>query len=388
MIETEPTAIVLAAGEGRRLEPLTNRRPKPMMPVGDRPLLGHVVDALRAAGVRDVVFVVGYERDRIQTHFGDGEDWGVEVRYVKQETQLGTGHALLQAESAVDGQFLVLNGDRIIDPDGVEAVWDALDCHDAAMAVARSAEPERYGVVELDGDRVDRIVEKPRGEVPSNLINAGIYALDGGIFEVIRETPADVDGEQSLPAAIERLEGSVGAVRYDGRWLDVSYLWDLLAVTAEVLDRDGGENHGTVRAGAQVIGPAEIAETATVGANAVVGRGTTVGANARIGPNATVERSVLFPDATVGAGAVLRDCVVGANAAVGGNVTIAGGDATVIVDGEVHEDVALGGVVGDNSTVGGGAVLAPGTVIHDDATVQAGAVAQGTVEPNATVQRG
>jgi Nucleoside-diphosphate-sugar pyrophosphorylase involved in lipopolysaccharide biosynthesis/translation initiation factor 2B, gamma/epsilon subunits (eIF-2Bgamma/eIF-2Bepsilon) len=102
MSDNSVTAVILAAGEGRRLEPLTNRRPKPMVPVANRPLLEHVVEAVAAAGIDRIALVVGYRQERIRNHFGDGDDWGVTIEYVEQSTQLGTGHAVLQAESVVD----------------------------------------------------------------------------------------------------------------------------------------------------------------------------------------------------------------------------------------------------------------------------------------------
>lgn len=385
-------AVILAAGEGRRLEPLTNRRPKPMLPVVNRPLLEHVVDAVVAAGIDEIVLVVGYERDRIQTHFGDGDDWDVSIAYATQETQLGTAHALQQAESHVDGPFLTLNGDRIIDPSVVTDVCEVL--HDGevttAMAVSRSPDPSTYGVVTLTDDNVDEIVEKPQRGYPSELINAGVYGFSPGIFDEIRNTDVAPSGELRLTDTIARLleNDEVRAVRYDGRWLDVSYLWDLLSVTGQVLDREGGATEGTVGPGAHVSEAARVASTASIGANAIVGRGTTVAENARIGPNVTVERSVVFPDSTVEAGAVLRDCIVGANATVGANVTVAGGEATVVVDREVNEDVVLGGVVGDNAHLGGGAVLEPGTILGDEVDVGGGVTVEGVIEDGTTVRRG
>ena len=119
MHDTSETAVILAAGAGRRLEPLTNRRPKPMVPVANRPLLEHVIETVAAAGIDRIVLVVGYKQERIRNHFGDGDEWDVTIEYVEQSTQLGTGHAVLQAESIVDDPFIVLNGDRIVD---VEAV--------------------------------------------------------------------------------------------------------------------------------------------------------------------------------------------------------------------------------------------------------------------------
>lgn len=391
MTDESLPAVILAAGEGRRLEPLTNRRPKPMLPVVNRPLLEHVVDAVVAAGIDEIVLVVGYERDRIQTHFGDGDDWDVSIDYAIQETQLGTAHALKQAESHVDGPFLTLNGDRIIDPSIVTDVCNALlDDATTAMAVSRSPDPSTYGVVTLEDDHLGEIVEKPPRGYPSDLINAGVYGFSPGIFDEIRETDMAESGELRLTDTIARLleADEVRAVRYEGRWLDVSYLWDLLSVTGQVLDREGGATEGTVGPGAYVSEAARVGSTASIGANAIVGRGTTVAENARIGPNVTIERSVVFPDATVEAGAVLRDCIVGANATIGANVTVPGGEATVVVEGEVNEDVVLGGVVGDNASVGGGAVLEPGTVLGDEVTVGGGVTVDGVVDDRTDVRRG
>lgn len=392
MTDAELTAVILAAGEGRRLEPLTDRRPKPMLPVVNRPLLEHVVEAVAAAAVEEIVLVVGYERDRIQTHFGDGDEWNVDIEYAVQDKQLGTAHAVQRAEAHVDGAFLVLNGDRIIDPSVVSAVREAIveTDDDAAMAVTRAERPSTYGVVTLEGDRVVDVVEKPRGESPSEIINAGVYGFGPSLFEAIAQTDPGPDGEYGLTDAIARLleEGTVRAVRYDGRWLDVTHLWDLLAVTGRVLDRDGGATRGDVAAGAHVSDAAHVTDTAAVGRNAVIGRGTTIAENARVGANATVERSVVFPDATVESGAVLRDCIVGANARVGANATVPGGESTVIVDGEVHEDVGLGGVVGDNAIVGGAAVLEPGAILGDEVVVGDGAIASGTVPRGTTIRRG
>ncbi len=363
-----------------------------MMPVANRPLLEYVIEAASAAGVDEVALVVGYERERIQTHFGDGDDWDVSIRYVVQEKRLGTAHAVAQAEPHVDGPFLVLNGDRIVEPSAVADVRDALADGDAAaaMAVTRSDRPRAYGVVTVRDGFVETIVEKPRRRADSDVINAGVYAFTPAVFDAIRDTEASDDGEYELPDTVERLidEGGVRAVRYVGGWHDVSYLWDLLAVTDDVLDRDGGTVEGTLAPGAGVDDRCVVAPTASVGRNAVVGAGTTLGANARIGPNATVERSVVFPDATVEAGAVVRDCVVGAGARVGANATVRGGTATVAVAGELHEGVRLGGVVGDDAAVGGAAALVPGTVLGNDAVVGDGASVSGRIEDGVTVRRG
>ena len=402
------TAVILAAGEGQRLKPLTNRRPKPMVPVVNKPLLEHVVEAVAGAGIDDIVLVVGYGRDRIQTHFGDGDDWGVTIEYAIQDKQLGTAHAVQQAQAYVDGPFLVLNGDRIIESSIVSSVRDTLLASggtdeadrpskptqkrvpEAVMAVTRSANPSTYGVVTVENNHIVDIVEKPRHESPSEIINAGIYGFRPTVFDAIARTDTAAAGERRLTDTIGKLleSGTVQSVRYNGRWLDVSYLWDLLSVTGQMLDSEGGATAGDIKAGAQVSDAAHVAETAVVGANTIVGRGTTIAENARVGPNVTIERSVVFPDATIEAGAVVRDAIVGANATVGANVTIPSGEATMIVDSEVHREIAFGAVVGDNSSVGGATVLEPGTVLGDDVTVGPGATVDGQVSDGTEVRRG
>jgi len=390
-------AVVLAAGEGRRLEPLTNRRPKPMIPVANRPLLEYVVEAVADAGLTEVVMVVGYRRERIQTYFGDGDDWGVEIEYAVQEKQLGTGHAIRQAEPQVDDEFLVLNGDGIVDRSLVEGLADASDCLgdscEAVLAVTRTDQPSEYGVVELDGDRVTSIIEKPRAEdSPSDIVNAGAYAFTPAVFDAIRETPADDRGEQVITDSIAALvaDGRVRSVPHEGQWIDVSHLWDAVRVTGEVLDGRGTDVHSTasIAPTAAVGTPVEVGANSRVDPNGTVERGSVVGPNVTVGAGAVLSNAVVLPDVTVGPGAVLRDCIVGENARVGTNVTVAGGPADVVVEGTVHEAVDIGGVIGDNAAVGGGVVLEPGTVVGDGATIGDGATVGGRIPPGTEVRRG
>ena len=392
------SAVVLAAGEGRRLEPLTNRRPKPMVPVANQPLLEHVLEAVVAAGIDHVVFVVGYRQERIRNHFGDGDDWGVDVEYVDQSTQLGTGHAVLQAESAVDGPFVVVNGDRIVDPSIVaEVSTQAGEGATPTMAVTQVDQPRAYGVVTLEGDRVVAIDEKPKTPVETGRINAGVYGFSPTVFEAIRDTATS--GELTITATLNDLVASAGvhAVSYDDRWLDVSNLWDLLAVNAALIGASAsetkvGEPVSEATAGhpdsVSVADDVVLADTVRVGPNVTLGGATAIGRNATIEAGAIVENTVVFPDAVIGAGAVVRDAIVAGNARVGPNATIAGEPATVVVGDAVHHDVALSGVVGDNATVGAGATITDGAVVGDDVAAEAGAVIDGHVEPGAVVRRG
>ncbi|TKX71847.1 sugar phosphate nucleotidyltransferase [Halorubrum sp. GN11GM_10-3_MGM] len=385
------TAVILAAGEGRRLAPLTNRRPKPMVPVANRPLLEHVVEAVTATTIDRIVLVVGYKQERIRNHFGDGDDWGVTIEYVEQATQLGTGHAVLQAESVVDGPFVVLNGDRIVDPEIVSQLRDsAVEADLPAMAVTSAAHPRQYGVVTLDGERVTAIDEKPEGAVETNQINAGVYAFSPAIFDAIRETHAP--GELAITATLDDLAAneSLSAVRYDGRWLDVSNIWDLLTVNAALIGESSetGVDGPTLADSVTVADDVALAGNVRVGPNVTIGGSTAIGSNATVEAGAVVENAVVFPDAVIGAGAVVRNAIVAGNARIGPNTTVAGGPATVVVGDAVHHDVELAGVVGDNATVGAGATLTDGAVVGDDVDADAGVVIDDRVESGAVVRRG
>ena len=386
-------AVVLAAGEGRRLRPLTVLRPKPMVPVGNKPVLEHVVEALVDAGVTELVFVVGYRRERIQTHFGDGDDWDAEIEYVVQEKQLGTGHALLQAEDTVEDDFLVVNGDSFVSTDLVADLVESKQ-DGPAVAVTRSDEPTDYGVVDVENDVVVGLEEKPRVyDAETETINAGVYRFDTGVFEDIRETSGG--GRMALTdAVVRRTKEGNGGVRavYTDEWTDISHLWDVLRVNATMVGdtkAEDGEEEGTrrgVHPTAHVADAVTVGRNVRVGPNATVLPGTSLGDNASVGAGAVVSGSVLFADSRVGDNAVVRDCVVAGNASVGSNATVEGGKADVVVEGELYQDVRLGGVVGDNSEVGGGACLRPGTVLENDVRVGTGATADGRVESGTVIR--
>ncbi|WP_313688396.1 bifunctional sugar-1-phosphate nucleotidylyltransferase/acetyltransferase [Halobellus marinus] len=390
---SDPTAaVILAAGAGRRLHPLTRRRPKPMIPVANRPILEYIVESVADAGIEEIVFVVGYERNRVQTYFGDGDDWGVSIRYVVQENQLGTAHAVAQAEPHIDSSFVVLNGDRIIDSSVVAAVGNAVESGpgEHAMAVTRVDNPQSYAVVTTDNERIQTIVEKPQRDIESELINAGVYGFTPAVFDAIRETNPSSNGEYELPDTLTRLIATDGvqAVPYGGPWHDVSFPWDLLPITDLVLDRIDNQDTGTVAAGAQIDERSVLADTAFVGGNAVIGANTTVGENVHIESNATVKNSVVFSDVSIEAGAVLKDSIVGEGATIGANTTVRGGRSTIAVRGELYEKVRLGAVVGDNTQIGGGAVLSRGTIIGNEATVGEGCLVSGRIGDGETVRRG
>ncbi|MFC4357739.1 sugar phosphate nucleotidyltransferase [Halobium salinum] len=423
---TVDTAVVLAAGEGKRLRPLTEHRPKPMLPAGTRPILEYVLDALLEAGVSDLHLVVGYGRDRIQNHVGSTYR-GRPVTYHDQRKQLGSGHALLQAADAVETECLVVNGDQVVSTAIVRDVVAAHTSEDVAtLAVVESDAAPDYGAVRLDGDRVVELHERPGGE-DHHLLNAGVYAFDRSFFEEIERTPRE-EGELSLTRTIAWLaaeERSVRGVHTDGVWRDAVYPWDLLSLARTVLrnddilteaipngggsvtERSGRDGRGprdrreerngrgrrrvrvsptaSVHEDATLVGPVDVADDCVVGPGAVVGPNVALGRNTTVRAGAVVRGSVVDVDARIGENATVVDAVVGQGVHVGPGVTLPGGAADVRIGTTVHEDCRLGGVLADRVHVGGGATVLPGALVGPDARVDPGTVVRGQVEAHGRV---
>ncbi|QLG61106.1 sugar phosphate nucleotidyltransferase [Halorarum salinum] len=393
------SAVVLAAGEGQRLRPLTRHRPKPMLPAGTRPILEYVLDALVNVGIEDIHLVVGYERGRVQNHFGSSYR-GSRLTYHVQQKQLGSGHALLQARDVIDGDFLVVNGDEVLANEMIEAVLDAHTTDSVAtLAVVESDEAPMYGAVELDGETVTDFVERP-GDDSYRLLNAGVYAFDPSVFSDLESTPREA-GELALTDAIVAIierGGHVRGVRVNGLRSEVTYPWDLLALAGRLLDhglvtepeREAGEyvaDSARIHEDATLVAPVVVGPDAVVEPGSVVGPAVAVRRNATVEAGATVRRSVLDTDCRLGMNATVADTVVGEGALVGPGATVPPGPSDVRVKNSIHEGQRLGCVLADRASLGGGATVIPGALIGPNAHVGPGVVVQGNVSEDTEVTR-
>jgi glucose-1-phosphate thymidylyltransferase len=392
---SEYRAVVLAAGEGNRLRPLTQNRPKPMLPAATKPILEHVIDQLVDAGIDEIVVVVGYRSNRVQSHFGPTYR-NVPLTYVSQEKQLGTGHALLAAESAVDGTCLVINGDQIVDS---RIVRDTIAGHEsdsaATLALLQRSHVEEYGGVTVDDGRVTSIVENPSDD-RDYFLNAGVYVLEPMLFDAVRATEPS-GGEHHLVDALSTLVNSGEVVRgviSDGIWADATYPWDLLDVSFELFDAgivDGGrpleEHRGScVHESAVIQEPVVVDQDCVIGPEAVVGPYVCLGENATVGSNAVVKRSVLDTDTRVEASVTAIDCITGTGVTIGAGSSIPGGPADVRVEDRVFESEPLGALLADRVCDRGGVTYVPGAIVGPDVDVQAGTTVRGTVPEKTEVR--
>lgn len=382
--------VLLAAGEGTRLGPLTERRPKPMIPVNNKPILESVLEAAIEAGADSIVLVVGHASERIRNYFGDGDEWDIPIQYVVQDHRLGAAHALSQAESLVDGAFLTLHGDQIVDAALLERLIDCwTETGNPTMAAVQSDRPTEYGAVTVDGETVRSVSRHPTDNPPF-LVNGGAYVFDESIFDVIRNDSGTPAGDFGMATALQRLadDGVLSAVLHRGPWQDLTYPWDLLTTNETLLrSREAEPSSDGVHETAVVSEDVALDAGVSVGPNATLLSGTAVGRNVRIGANATLSNCIVFNGGRIGDGAVLHDCIVGESAAIGPNVTVEGGPAEVIIDDTVHHDVPLGGIVADRARLGGNVTLTPGTIVGRNVVADSGSVLEGRIESGETVRR-
>jgi bifunctional UDP-N-acetylglucosamine pyrophosphorylase/glucosamine-1-phosphate N-acetyltransferase len=375
-------AVILAAGEGTRMRPLTHSTPKPMLPVADRPLVAHTASMAADAGADELVFVAGYEGEAVREFFGE-EYAGVPVSYATQEEQLGTAHAVLQARDHLDGDFVVLNGDDLYDRAAIESLFEG----DAAIAAYRADEPSNYGVLTLDDGNVVDIVEKPENPA-SDLVNAGAYHFPADAREWL-EVPKSERGEHEITDVVARVieEHDVRAVEVD-RWLGVGRPWELLEANewklGEMEGRIDGEVRGdadlrgsvvveegaVVEPGVTIEGPALIRSGASVGPNAYIRGATLVGENCHVGHGVELKNTVLMHDTNVPHLSYVGDSLLGPNVNFGAGTQVAnlrhdGGDVKQTVKGErVSTGRRKYGVVaGDGVKTGINSSLAPGLVL-------------------------
>jgi bifunctional UDP-N-acetylglucosamine pyrophosphorylase/glucosamine-1-phosphate N-acetyltransferase len=395
-------AVVLAAGEGVRLQPITSTRPKHLVEVGGKPILEYCLSSLKASGIDEVLIVVHYMAEAIRLRFGDGKSFGLRIDYVEQKAIVGTGNAVSVVEPHVSDDFVLLYGDLLFT---TEALKSVIALHQkerpaATMAVVPVGKPEDYGIVELEnGNRVKRIVEKPsRQEAPTNLANAGIYVFSVEIFERIGRISASSRGELEITDAISLLakEGkAVLAVTLSpDDWFDIGRPWDLLEANRWALERmnhkvigfieDGAHLIGPVtvaksariRSGAYIEGPALIDEEADVGPNCYIRPHTSIGKKVRVGNACEVKNSILMRGTHVGHLSYIGDSILGEKCNLGaGTVTAnyrfdAGPIKMMVKDKLVNsERKKLGAVLGDNVKTGINALLMPGVKVGDSSWV-------------------
>jgi NDP-sugar pyrophosphorylase family protein len=333
-------AVILAGGEGTRLRPLTLTLPKPVVPVVDRPFLRHQLDLLDRIGVKEVVFSVAYRPEKIEAVFGDGTAVGKRIHYAVEETPLGTGGAVKNAEARLDGTTVVFNGDVLTDVD-LPAVLDRHRSTGAAATIVLYPvpNPSAYGLVETDADsRVKRFVEKPEpSQITTDTINAGIYVLEKPTLALMPTGVTHSIERAFFPALLERGD-HVQAFVHRGYWIDIGTPTKYLDVHRDILNGRfpvalmaepvaGGWIHAgaTVDPGADLRPPFFVGPDCRVEAGCVLGPDAVFTESVSLGSGSEVSDSVLWQGVEVGHGARIQGSLLSAGVKIGDKAVVGPG---------------------------------------------------------------
>lgn len=334
--------VLLAGGEGTRLQPITHTGPKQLVPVANKPVIQYAIEDFRSAGITEIGVVLGNKgREEIQDLLGDGSAFGVEITYIMQGKPLGLAHAVGCARDFVgDDDFVVYLGDNIL-KEGITRLVESFESGEHAAGIALQAvdEPEQFGVAELDGERVTRLVEKP-ADPPSTLALIGIYVFSPSVFDVVERLEPSWRGELEITDAIQTLideGGAVDSLVIEGWWKDTGKPEDILNANRLVLDDRRGSkmaNDGGIETDTPITGHVDVDESAviedgavvrgpvSIGADTVIEDGVYVGPYTSIGPNSTlrnvhIENSVVIGNATITTGGKIIDSLIGRGATIG-----------------------------------------------------------------------
>lgn len=397
-------AVILAAGEGSRMRPLTYSRPKAMIPIANKPLLEHIILEASKAGINEFILVVGYQENKVREYFGNGEKWQVSIDYVLQKRVVGTANALMMTRDLVGDKFLVMNGDIITTIDDIARL---AGCDGTTIAVKEVQDATGLGVIEVDGERVAAIYEKSE-HPPSKLANTGFYLFTHDIFSAISETPKSPRGEYELPLSLELMirQGRTVLYRELDYWLDVSYPWDLLSVNEAVLSGLDSSNEGVIenyvilqgacaigrnskiRSGSYIVGPVIIGKNCEIGPNCYIRPATSIGDDCHIGASVEIKNSIIMRGTKIPHHNYVGDSVIGENCNLGAGTKIANLrlDKKEVIIGGIHtKRRKLGAVLGDRVETGINSSINVGSSIGDDVFIGPGAVASGFIDSGSRI---
>ena len=370
-------AVILAAGEGKRLRPFTETMPKVMLPVANKPVLEYVFDAVKKSGIDEIIVVIGYKKEVIMEYFKDYKD--VKITYVNQVKQLGTAHALLQAKKSIKDSFIVLAGDNIIDESSISKLMKTPS--DYAILIKEHPYPSKYGVVFVENNNIRRIVEKPKEDV-GKYISTGIYKLPRSVFTDIERCTSE--GVHALSSVIQSLvdkEKHINTVLAKS-WMDIVYPWDLIYVNEAMIQGISASTGGIIErgvtmkgavsvgkdtkiySGSYIVGPVLIGEGCEIGPNACIFPSTTIGNNVVIHPFSEIRSSVIMDDVHIASNSFISHSVVGRGNIIGNNFSTIARKSTIEIEDEFKKlDIPIGAMIGEDCVIENHVVTEPGIII-------------------------
>ena len=349
----------MAGGKGTRLAPLTAGRPKPMVPVLNRPVVEHLIRLLARHGICEIMLTTHYLPQQIQDALGTGAELGVDLSYVVEEAPLGTAGSVKQLQGQLKETFLVLSGDALTDL----PLSAAIEAHRrsgalATLVVTEVDDPCRYGIVDHQGDgRIVRFLEKPRpDQVFSRTVNTGIYVMEPEALDPCPPDEAFDFSRDLFPRLLQR-KAPLYAVKADGYWSDIGDCGQYIRSQLDALEQKVRLETlpPTSRPGVWIEPGARVHAKAQLVPPVMIGNGATVEARARVGPGA-----VLGPGCLVERGAVVEGAVIWEESRIGSDTTVVGAALGRRVELGSRSRVGEGAIVGDHVRLKAGSVVEAG----------------------------
>ncbi len=397
-------ALILAAGKGSRMWPLTETYPKPLLPLCGNPIIEYQIKALRNVGVAKINILIGHRMKEISDLVGNGGKYGVEINYIVQNKQKGTGHAVSLAEKHIDGAFFCLNGDTLINEENLNLL--SKQKGSMVMMITDVDDGEKFGAVQTKNGILESIIEK--GIKGPASINAGIYLFNKKIFQSLKSIERSVRGELELTDALKL--NKIYTVNYQGFWKDIGSPWDLLTANEVCIDHILNNIQGTVednvsikgnvhlgknsviKSGTYIEGPLWIGENCIIGPNAYLRKGTVLCGENKVGASSEIKNSILFKGAKAPHHNYVGDSIIGKNCNLGSGTKV----ANLRLDKEeihvIHKGKRtntsrrkLGVIMGDNVATGINASINSGTIIGSETQIGPNALISGTYESKSLI---
>ena len=392
---------ILAAGEGKRVHPLTYTRPKVMLPIANKPILEwNLLNAI-GAGVKEFIFVVGYKSEMVRNYFGKGEKWNAKIEYINQGQALGTAHAIGMAEKFAK-DFIVLSGDTIFGKQDIKNILKK----EASMGLIDVENAEEYGIVETQGKKVLKIYEKMQNPF-SKVINAGIYHFDRRIFNYIKKTEKSIRGEYEITDSINTMLKNIEIEGiFLNEWRDVVYPWHLLDANEEILKKMDKKIEGiveknvtlkgnvvigkssTIMSGSYIDGPVVVGENSKIGPNCYIRPYTSIGNGCHIGNACEVKNSIIMNNSNIPHQNYVGDSVIGENCNLGAGSKVANlrldkKNIHVTLNGNKIDTKRrkLGVIMGDDVQTGINSMMNVGSIIGNNCFVGLGSIVKDEILP-------
>lgn len=371
-------AVLMAGGSGSRLRPLTIHRPKPMIPIVNKPVMSHALDLLKQHGIMEVIITVQYLADLIQDYFGDGSSIGMRLQYCVEETPLGTAGSVKNAQTHLDSTFLVISGDALTNINLTDLVaYHKQEESLATLAIYKLANPVDYGVIITNNQgHITHFQEKPsRGTVMSDYVNTGIYVLEPEVLDYFpANTPFDFANDlfPMLHQKGHHLHGYVA----QGYWCDVGNIAEYMRATGDTLEgKVTGLELGQQWAEGIWIGQdVEIAPTARLEGPIYLGNSVQVKSGAVIiGPTVIRDYTVVDNEAHIDRSILWRNCYIGERVQISGAVILR--QCSLKAQAIVFESA----IIGDGTIIGEGAIIQPSVKIWPGKEVEPGATVNSSI---------